>query len=356
MRAAAIVTALPALAVPAGAQSVLERPPNFQGTWVGPSGTVHFNFLHRFRASESSDRKVTSSPTFLVAAGLPWRLLAGFQYATNSQLVAGYPNEWELFARVAPLAMERGAPVDASLQAAYNLAAQSLDGEATLARTFGPLRLLAAGRAMSNAFDAGEARFAAAGGATVRISRYVALAGDVASLIDRESDEELAWSAGVQLAIPNTPHTLSLHASNTLTSTLQGASRGTDVVRYGFEFTIPITLARYFGRRAPTAVAGRPAAVISDSARVQVEARRDSVSSSIRQMAYAQPRLEIASGATITWKNEDQLPHTVTANDGSWDSGLIAPGATWTRTFDRAGEYAFHCTPHPFMRGVVVVR
>lgn len=50
--------------------------------------------------------------------------------------------------------------------------------------------------------------------------------------------------------IPLTPHTVSLQATNTLVTTLQGASRGTSDIRYGFEFTIPLTLRRYFGRRA----------------------------------------------------------------------------------------------------------
>src|SRR5439155_17942958 len=49
-----------------------------------------------------------------------------------------------------------------------------------------------------------------------------------------------------------TPHTLSLQATNTLVNTLQGASRGTKDVRYGFEFTVPLTLRRYFGKRAET--------------------------------------------------------------------------------------------------------
>ncbi len=47
--------------------------------------------------------------------------------------------------------------------------------------------------------------------------------------------------------------------------------------------------------------------------------------------------------------------HTVTADDGSWDSGDVQPGATWRRTFDRPGTYPYHCTPHPFMQAVVVV-
>jgi hypothetical protein len=132
---------VPTIAV---AQTVLERSPNLAGAWTGASGVLHFNFLHRFSISSAPERKVTSTPTFLLAAGLPSRTLAGVHYATNSELSTRYPNEWELFGRFAPLDQELGDPVDASLQAGYNLAAEGLDGEASVARREGPLRVLAA--------------------------------------------------------------------------------------------------------------------------------------------------------------------------------------------------------------------
>ena len=73
-------------------------------------------------------------------------------------------------------------------------------------------------------------------------------------------------------------------------------------------------------------------------------------------MAFGPSRIEIAAGTTITWTNNDPLAHTITADDRSWDSGEIAPGQTWSHTFTQPGEFAFHCTPHPFMKGVLVVR
>ena len=85
-------------------------------------------------------------------------------------------------------------------------------------------------------------------------------------------------------------------------------------------------------------------------------AAANATAAEIRAMRFTQDRIEIAAGTTIRWTNNDQLQHSVTANDGSWDSGLINPGATWSHTFTQPGEYAFHCTPHPFMKGVVVVR
>jgi nitrite reductase (NO-forming) len=46
----------------------------------------------------------------------------------------------------------------------------------------------------------------------------------------------------------------------------------------------------------------------------------------------------------------------VTADDGAFDSGNVDPGQSWRRRFDTPGTYPFHCTPHPFMKGVIVVR
>lgn len=361
-RATLVATSMLCVLAPAAAgQSTLERSPNLSGGWTGPSGTLQFNFLHRFSASGPPQRKVTSAPTFLVALGLPGRTLLGFQYATNSQLVASYPNEWEYFGRFAPFLQDAGAPVDVGLQAGYNLAAQSVDGEVSLARRVGPVRLLAAGRAFSNAFDSGEARFAVGAGASIRVSRWVAVAGDVVSLLDRSADEDPTWSAALQLQIPYTPHTLSLQATNVNTATLQGSSRGTGTVRYGFEFTIPITLGRYFGRGASPVASAPQAGAAGDSADGAKAAAGDTApgpefAASIQQLAYAPARIEVSAGTTIVWTNRDPVPHTVTAEDGRWDSGLIQPGATWRRTFDRPGTYPFLCTPHPFMKGVVVVR
>ena len=58
----------------------------------------------------------------------------------------------------------------------------------------------------------------------------------------------------------------------------------------------------------------------------------------------------------MAWTNNDPVEHSVTAADGSFDSGLIASGATWRHTFTKPGTYQYSCRPHPFMKGVVIVR
>ena len=59
---------------------------------------------------------------------------------------------------------------------------------------------------------------------------------------------------------------------------------------------------------------------------------------------------------TVTWVNDDSAPHTVTANDGSFGSGNIAPTGTFTFTFTTPGTYEYHCLYHPWMVGTVIVK
>lgn len=315
------------------AQSLLDRTPNVSGGWVGAPGTIYFNFLHRFTQSGAPERQVTNYPTFLLGYAPLRNSLLGVNYSTRSDIAPRFPNEYELFARYAPLRM-------VSLQAGYNQAAESVDGELGLVHDLGPVHLMAAGRVFSQGYATDTTRFAVAGGATVRLSRWLALGGDVATLLERRDSEKLAWSAALQIAIPYTPHTFSLQAANTSTATLQGQSRGLDDVRYGFEFTVPVTLARFFG------VAKGAEATGAGQADVTVD---------MRGIQFVPATVRVRAGSAVLWRNSDQLAHTVTAQDGSWTSPLIEPGQTYQRVFEKPGTYAITCTPHPFMKSTVEV-
>ncbi|HVC27163.1 MAG TPA: cupredoxin domain-containing protein [Nitrososphaerales archaeon] len=59
---------------------------------------------------------------------------------------------------------------------------------------------------------------------------------------------------------------------------------------------------------------------------------------------------------TVTWVNNDSAPHTVTANDGSFDSGNMAPTGAFTFTFTTPGTYHYHCIYHPWMVGTIIVK
>jgi plastocyanin len=70
---------------------------------------------------------------------------------------------------------------------------------------------------------------------------------------------------------------------------------------------------------------------------------------------FAPADVTIAVGSTVVWHNDGQQDHTVTADDGSFDSGTEKPGADWQRTFSKPGQYTYHCLPHPWMKGTVKV-
>ncbi len=72
--------------------------------------------------------------------------------------------------------------------------------------------------------------------------------------------------------------------------------------------------------------------------------------------AFNPNSVTIASGMTITWMNNDSIEHTTTANAGAWDSGRLAPGASFSRTFTTVGTFPYHCSIHPDMVATVIVQ
>jgi plastocyanin len=83
-------------------------------------------------------------------------------------------------------------------------------------------------------------------------------------------------------------------------------------------------------------------------------------SSALTTDAYQPNPVQVSTGATVTWTNDDAQPHTATsgqnaAPDGRFDSSIMAPGATFEHTFTEAGEYPYFCLLHPNMVGTVSV-
>ena len=80
------------------------------------------------------------------------------------------------------------------------------------------------------------------------------------------------------------------------------------------------------------------------------------VAVAITKFAYTPADLVVAPGATVTWTNRDETPHTVTSADGALASPALDTGDHWQRRFDAEGDYVYTCTLHPFMMGTVHVR
>ena len=67
------------------------------------------------------------------------------------------------------------------------------------------------------------------------------------------------------------------------------------------------------------------------------------------------PRLTVATGDTVVWRNDDIEEHTVVATAGAFASAALGTHGTLEHRFDAAGSYAYICTLHPFMRGRIEV-
>jgi plastocyanin len=71
---------------------------------------------------------------------------------------------------------------------------------------------------------------------------------------------------------------------------------------------------------------------------------------------YFQPgTVNVQPGTTVKWVNKGRHKHTVTSDTGVWDSGDLAPGATYSVTFSKPGTYYYHCRHHKGMKGTIVV-
>lgn len=97
------------------------------------------------------------------------------------------------------------------------------------------------------------------------------------------------------------------------------------------------------GAVAAAALAGAPVAGADQAVSVQFA-------------AFAPTPLDVLPGETVTWSNVSERAHTVTSDEGAFDSGQVAPGASFAQRFDGLGAHPYHCVLHPSMTGEVDVR
>jgi plastocyanin len=76
----------------------------------------------------------------------------------------------------------------------------------------------------------------------------------------------------------------------------------------------------------------------------------------IQNFAFSPATITVTVGTTVTWTNNDGATHTVTSDTGVFDSGNMANGKTYSRTFSQAGTFTYHCTIHPNMKATVIVQ
>ncbi|MBI2046845.1 cupredoxin family copper-binding protein [Candidatus Pacearchaeota archaeon] len=76
----------------------------------------------------------------------------------------------------------------------------------------------------------------------------------------------------------------------------------------------------------------------------------------IENFAFSPSEIRIKAGDTIVWTNKDSVSHTVTSDSASeLSSGFLSRGESYSHKFNTAGTFNYHCAPHPYMKGKIIV-
>jgi amicyanin len=102
------------------------------------------------------------------------------------------------------------------------------------------------------------------------------------------------------------------------------------------------------GIEAPPGIVVEPVSLPSESLSM-------TVSVAIRNFAFVPAEVRVAPGTRVVWTNEDAAKHNVVGDDGFWSGPLLAKGGSYEFTFPTKGTYGYYCSPHPFMKGTIVV-
>ena len=101
---------------------------------------------------------------------------------------------------------------------------------------------------------------------------------------------------------------------------------------------------------------GATAALLAVAPRAPFADAAHSADIEIDNFHYSPPTLVVAPGATVTWKNDDDSPHSVREKDGKFRSAGLDTDETFSQTFTAPGEYEYFCSIHPYMTGKIVVK
>lgn len=93
---------------------------------------------------------------------------------------------------------------------------------------------------------------------------------------------------------------------------------------------------------APPAALAEPAAAAETTVKID-------------NFTFTPQRLTVKAGTTVTWVNEDDIPHTVAATQKAFKSKVLDTDDKYTFTFTTAGTYEYFCSLHPHMTGTIVV-
>jgi plastocyanin len=85
-------------------------------------------------------------------------------------------------------------------------------------------------------------------------------------------------------------------------------------------------------------------------------ARAEDTVIKIENFTFNPPEVTVKPGTTVTWKNADDIPHSVVENDAKFRSQPLDTDESFSMTFAEAGEVGYFCGLHPHMKGKIIVK
>jgi plastocyanin len=96
--------------------------------------------------------------------------------------------------------------------------------------------------------------------------------------------------------------------------------------------------------------------VKGESIRATQQAAANTVEVKIDNFSFGPQSITVSPGTKVTWKNRDDIPHTVVSTEGVFKSRVLDTDETFSFTFDKPGTFPYFCSVHPKMTGQVVVK
>jgi plastocyanin len=94
----------------------------------------------------------------------------------------------------------------------------------------------------------------------------------------------------------------------------------------------------------------------SPSVRANDQLSGAKASVNIDNFVFGPQTITVPVGATVTWTNKDDIPHTSVSTEGVFKSKVLDTDESFSYSFTKAGTYPYYCTIHPKMTGKVVVQ
>ena len=105
----------------------------------------------------------------------------------------------------------------------------------------------------------------------------------------------------------------------------------------------------------PSAAAAALAGLLTGAVASHAVTGASEASATIDNFTFAPAQLTVKTGTTVTWRNEDDIPHTVTASSRLFKSKALDTDDSYSFTFATPGTYQYFCYLHPKMVGTIVV-